>query len=160
MDQSFARSARTRRPVGRAGGGTRRSACRHIGSSQRWCVMKCHGACLKHKASPTRRVIRCKLSSQKCSKFSAPPCNGHAVQRRSPVSYCPLVCPLYPIAFGPPIAIDHARFSFVRRPSGGRRQRISTQHNRSHIAMSCNLQSLESVANLHTVADLHVRPGS
>jgi hypothetical protein len=51
----FARSARTRRPVGRASGWARKPACRHIGSSQGWCVMKCRGGCLEHKASPTRR---------------------------------------------------------------------------------------------------------
>ena len=116
MDQEiFARSARTRRPVGSASGRPCGRKRRHIGISQRWCVMKCRGGCLEHKASPTRRGRPLQAVISKVIQIVRNAVTAQPLSVAYP-SYCPLVCPLDPIASNYLVADVCARFSFVRRP--------------------------------------------
>ncbi len=136
----FARSARTRRPVGSASGRPCRRMRPHIGLSQRWCLMKCRGGCLEHKASPTRRdcpqqAVISKIYQIQSATSSQPKPRNVAYPSRLARSSARFI----PIAFGLSGMLPaRASFSFfVGRPYGTSLRNFDTEQP-SHIAMSCN----------------------
>ena len=78
-------------------------------------MLKCRGGCLEHKASPTRRGRPLQAVISKVIQIVRNAVTAQPLSVAYP-SYCPLVCPLDPIASNYPVADVCARFSFCKTP--------------------------------------------